>query len=50
MPIPEAVAVPMFAQFLKDGVFVPNEPLIDGAKLVLSELHRWATALKPMRG
>jgi len=50
MTIPEAIAIPMFAQFLKDGEFVPNEPLVDGAKLMLSELHRWATALKPMRG
>ena len=51
VPIPEAVAVPMFAQFLQaDGSFVPNDPLIEGAKLMLSELHRWATALKPMRG
>jgi NAD(P)H-dependent FMN reductase len=50
MTIPEAIAIPMFAQFLKDGAFVPNEPLIEGANLMLSELHRWATALKPMRG
>lgn len=51
MPIPEAVAIPMFAQFLqKDGSFVPNEPLVDGARQMLGELHRWATALKPMRG
>lgn len=51
MPIPEAVAIPMFSQFLReDGSFVPNEPLIEGANLMLSELHRWAIALKPMRG
>lgn len=51
MPIPEAVAIPMFTQFLReDDTFQPNEPIVDGAKLMLSELHRWATALKPMRG
>ncbi len=49
MPIPEAVAVPMFAQHIKDDVFQPTDMMVDGAKNMIAELHRWATALKTMR-
>lgn len=51
MPIPEGVPVPMFTQYIDDeGVFRPTDPIAAGAKLMLDELHRWAVALKPMRG
>ncbi|HWK14167.1 MAG TPA: NADPH-dependent FMN reductase [Rhizobiaceae bacterium] len=49
MPIPEGVPVPMVAQFLGDDGFTPSQPIGDGAKLMLDELHRWAGALAPMR-
>jgi NAD(P)H-dependent FMN reductase len=32
------------------GAFVPEEGHAKKAKAMLDELHRWATALKPMRG
>ncbi len=51
MPIPEGVPIPLFSQHIgDDGVFRPTEPVVDGANLMLGELHRWAEALKPMRG
>lgn len=51
MPIPEGVPVPMFTQYIDDeDVFRPSEPIAAGAKVMLDELHRWAEALKPMRG
>jgi len=50
MPIPEAVPVPMYTQYIgEDGVFRPSEPIAAGATLMLDELARWAEALKPMR-
>jgi NAD(P)H-dependent FMN reductase len=49
MPIPEAVAVPLFAQYIRNDVFEPTEPMIDGAKNILSELYRWAEAMKALR-
>ena len=50
MPIPESVSIQFFAQRIKDGVFEPSDLMVDGAKAMLSELHRWAAALKTMRG
>jgi NAD(P)H-dependent FMN reductase len=50
MPIPESVSIQFFAQRIKDGVFEPTDLMVDGAKAMLSELHRWASALKTMRG
>ncbi len=48
--IPQSVPIPVFTQFIgDDGVFVPNEQIIEGSRLMLSELHKWASALKPMR-
>ncbi|MBJ6987688.1 MULTISPECIES: NAD(P)H-dependent oxidoreductase [unclassified Devosia] len=47
--IPQVVPVPMFPQFMQDGVFTPNQPMIDGMTLQLNELAKWAAALKPMR-
>ena len=51
MPIPEGVAVQMVNQYVgEDGVFRPSDLIASGAKTMLDELHRWAEALKPMRG
>lgn len=51
MPIPEGVPLPMFTQHMgEDGVFRPGDHSVAGARLMLDELHRWAEALKPMRG
>lgn len=50
VPIMEAVAIPMVAQYLDDGgTFVPDEKHISSAVALVKELHRWAEALKPMR-
>lgn len=51
MPMQEAVSVPMFTQHIgEDGVFRPPEPIAKSAAPMLDELHRWAEALKPLRG
>jgi NAD(P)H-dependent FMN reductase len=51
MPIPEGVPVQMVNQYVgEDGVFRPGDSIASGAKTMLDELHRWAEALKPMRG
>jgi NAD(P)H-dependent FMN reductase len=51
MPIPEVVPVPSFSHFIgEDGTFTPNDPMKQGATLMLDELHKWAGALKPLRG
>lgn len=50
MPIPEAVVVPFYQQFVdEEGVFRPSEQVIAGGKTMLDELLRWSEALKPMR-
>ena len=50
MPMPMGVPIPMVSQYIGDsGVFVPNDPIVTGAGVMLDELHRWAEALKPMR-
>jgi NAD(P)H-dependent FMN reductase len=52
MPIPEAVAIPFFMSFVGKagpGSFVPGETFDKSAAAMLDELHRWATALTPMR-
>lgn len=50
MPILEAVMVPMVSEHIRDGRFEANEIHNDSAEVLLAELHRWAEALKPMRG
>lgn len=52
MPIPEAVAVPMFTQHLdkETGAFDPGEVQAKAAATMLDELAKWAGALKPLRG
>lgn len=47
--LPQSVPVPFFSQFIQDGAFSPNEQTVAGTKLMLDELHRWASALHPMR-
>ena len=50
MAIQQTVPIPFFTQFIgEDGAFTPNEPMLEGIKGVFNELHKWATALKPMR-
>lgn len=49
--LPQTVPLPLFSQFVNDeGVFIPNEAVETGATGLLDELHKWAVALKPMRG
>jgi len=49
VPILEQVMVPMVAQHVQNGVFQPKEPHLESAKVLLSELKRWAEALQPLR-
>jgi NAD(P)H-dependent FMN reductase len=50
MPLPEAVNIPLFTQFInEDGVFVGNEPLVKSAHSMLKKLKYWTEALKEMR-
>jgi NAD(P)H-dependent FMN reductase len=51
MPIMEAVAIPFVNQYLNEaGAFVAKEFHQKTGQELLSELHKWAVALKPMRG
>lgn len=47
--VPQTVPVPMFSQFVSEGVFTPGEPIETGAKGQLDELYKWAVALQAMR-
>ena len=50
MPVPEAVAVPHFAQhFDEAGVFHGTDPMAKAGRAMLDELLRWANALAPLR-
>jgi NAD(P)H-dependent FMN reductase len=49
MPVPEAVSLPFFAKSIEDGVFNPGNVHDAPLAKMLDEVHRWATALKPMR-
>jgi len=49
MPIFEQVAIPFVAKQIADGTFTPTDSQDKAASGMLDELHRWATALKPMR-
>jgi len=49
VPIMETVTIPMVAEHLKDGKFVPSNVHTQSASTLLKELHRWAEALKTMR-
>lgn len=49
MPLPESVSIQFVQNFIKDGAFIPERMHQDMARLLLDELAKWATALKPMR-
>ena len=50
MPIPESVNIPAFTKFInEDGVFVAEEGLNKSAEAMLTEMSKWAEALKPLR-
>ena len=50
MPIPDGVALSgVFEQIGDDGAFKPRDVNVRGADRMLSELLRWAEALRPMR-
>lgn len=51
VPIVETVAIPFFAQHVdrERGVFDPGPVQERAATAMLGELHRWATALQPLR-
>ena len=50
MPIPEAVSLPFFTKmFAPDGVFSPDDTQNKAADALLTELKRWAEALRTLR-
>lgn len=50
MPLPEAVAIPFFRNFMDaEGRFNGDETQAKSAAVMLDELVRWATALAPLR-
>jgi NAD(P)H-dependent FMN reductase len=51
VPLPEAVAIPFFAQHIDKttGVFDPGTVQAQGATAMLDELLKWSTALKSLR-
>ncbi len=51
MPIPDAVTLSLFSQYLdkETGVFTPLPAAEKSARAMLDELERWAGALKPLR-
>lgn len=51
MPIPEAVAIPFFANHIdkETGTFDPGEVQVKASRVMLDELLRWTNALKPLR-
>jgi hypothetical protein len=49
MPIFEQVAIPFVGKQIASGTFTPTDAQDKAAGAMLDELHRWATALKPMR-
>lgn len=49
MPLAEAVSIPMVAQFVEDGRFVPNEVVIGATKAMLDELVRVTGAMAALR-
>jgi NAD(P)H-dependent FMN reductase len=49
VPIPEAVTIPMVAQYLKDGHFDSTEKHTGAIAPMLVELRRWTDAIAPLR-
>ncbi|MFV0474260.1 MAG: NADPH-dependent FMN reductase [Pikeienuella sp.] len=50
VPILESVTIPFVAEHMRDGVFDPKDIHRQSADALLRELHRWAGALKLLRG
>jgi NAD(P)H-dependent FMN reductase len=50
MPMYEAVHIPFYPQFMKDGTFAGNDTHRKAAVVMLDELARWDTALRTLRG
>lgn len=49
VPVKQQVMIPMVAQHLEDGSFVPNKIHEQSAQALLEATARWAKALKSMR-
>lgn len=50
MPLPQAVNIPFFSQFINENdVFEASEPLEKSANIMLNKLQNWTKALKRMR-
>ena len=51
MPIPEAVTIPFFTQYVdkEGGAFAPGETQATAATAMLDELRRWSDALATLR-
>ena len=49
MPMVEAVNIPFYTQLMENGVFKSNELHDKAVPVMLDELLRWASALKPLR-
>ena len=49
IPVVEAVSIPFFTQFFRDGEFEASSELEAGAKAMLDELLRLAAAFEPLR-
>ncbi|HVD00499.1 MAG TPA: NADPH-dependent FMN reductase [Candidatus Dormibacteraeota bacterium] len=49
VPLPEAVNIHMVPKYFQDGQFVPEEAQESALKKVLTELTRWAAALRTLR-
>ena len=51
VPIVESVTIPFFTKHMTpEGTFAGSEDQAKAANAMLDELHKWAAALKPMRG
>ncbi len=50
VPIVDAVTIPMVSGRVKDGAFDAADVHTQSAGAMLTELNRWAEALKPLRG
>jgi NAD(P)H-dependent FMN reductase len=49
MPIPESVSIQFVQNHVEAGKFTPERKHDDMSRLMLDELSKWATALKPLR-
>lgn len=49
VPLIEAVNIPFFTEFIKDGKLMPNEIMEKAAETMLRELERWTKGMKAIR-